>query len=125
MEIMKRLLSTSILIALVSCLTGCMSYTGGVSPSSTPLEGRTYTVLNETYGNDNTWYLFGIIPLGTTASSGTALKTAIDKQNGDALINITSDGYNYDFILLGRHKTTIRGVAIKFTDGKPVIPIAE
>jgi hypothetical protein len=113
---MKKILMLISVCVLISTLSGCMSYTGGVAPSNVPLEGKSYNKLGKSQGADNTWYLFGVIPLGTSASSEVALNRAISKKSGDAMINITSDGYNYNYIVLGRHKTVVRGTVIKFNE---------
>jgi hypothetical protein len=115
-EKMKKVLLFAGVSILILTLSGCMSYTGGVAPSNVPLEGKTYSKLGKSQGADNTWYLFGVLPLGTSASTEVALNRAIRKKDGDAMINITSDGYNYNYIVLGRHKTVVRGTVIKFNE---------
>lgn len=115
---MKKLLLLFVTCIVLISISGCQTWTGGVAESTTPLEGRQYTVLGPSSGTDNTWYIFGV-PISTSCSTKAALDTAVRKLNGDAMINVTSDSKMYFYFIILRNTLTVQGDVIKFTDSNP------
>ena len=119
---MKRLFKMGSLGALGLAMlfaAGCrMGLGGGVAPSTTPLEGKEYIILDHVVSTDSCVYLFGIIPVSDSNSVQDAVKDALRKNNADALINITVDTYAAHFILFSRTYTRVHGTAIRFVPAK-------
>jgi hypothetical protein len=104
------------LIGLVAgILAGCATMPGGVAASSTPLEGRSYQIMGYTEATDSRICLFGIIPLTPHNSIREAIHTAARKVGGDALIEVSVEGYTQYWILFSRNVTRVEGIGIRFT----------
>jgi hypothetical protein len=91
-------------------LAGCATSPGGIAASSTPLEGRKYKVLEKTSATSNCVRLLGIIPI----SGSNNMRSAVDKVGGDALIDVTVEGFNQYWILFSRDVTYVEGIGIRF-----------
>lgn len=103
-------------IGVAACfMAGCATMPGGVAPSSTPLEGRSYQVLGYTEATDSRICLFGIIPVSGHNSIRDAIRRASRKVGGDALIEVTAEGYSQYWILFSRDVTRVEGIGIRFT----------
>lgn len=103
-------------LGLMACLvTGCATNPGGISASSTPLEGRSYTVLGYTEATDSRICLFGIIPVSPHNSIRDAIQEAARRVGGDALIEVTAESYTQYWILFSRDITRVEGIGIRFT----------
>ncbi|MEI6563741.1 MAG: hypothetical protein WCO42_05465 [bacterium] len=104
------------IVGLAACfMTGCATTPGGVAPSSTPLEGRSYTILGYTESTDSRICLFGIIPISRHNSIRDAIRSAAHRVGGDALIEVTVEGYKQYWILFSRDITRVEGIGIRFT----------
>lgn len=96
-------------------MAGCATMPGGVAASSTPLEGRSYSILGYTESTDSRFCLFGIIPISRHNSIRDAIRSAAERAHGDALIEVTVEGYRQYWILFSRDVTRVEGIAIRFT----------
>lgn len=96
-------------------VTGCATSPGGVAPSTTPLEGRSYQILGYTEATDSRICLFGIIPITSGNHIRDALKDAARRVNGDALIEVTVEAHTEYWILFSRNVTRVQGIGIRFT----------
>lgn len=96
-------------------LAGCATMPGGVSASSTPLEGRSYQILGYTEATDSRICLLGILPISRHNSIREAIHSAARKVNGDALIEVSVEGYTQYWILFSRNVTRVEGIGIRFT----------
>jgi hypothetical protein len=96
-------------------LAGCATVPGGVAPSSTPLEGRSYQILGYTESTDSRICLFGILPISRHNSIREAIHSAAKKVGGDALIEVSVEGYSQYWILFSRDVTRVEGIGIRFT----------
>ncbi len=104
------------LVGVAACfMAGCATMPGGVAPSSTPLEGRSYQVLGYTEATDSRICLFGIIPVSGHNSIRDAIQRAARKVGGDALIEVTAEGYSQYWLLFSRDVTRVEGIGIRFT----------
>jgi hypothetical protein len=104
------------IVGLVACfVTGCRTAPGGIAPSSTPLEGRSYTVLGYTESTDSRICLFGILPVSNHNSIRDAVEDAQKRVNADALIDVTVEGYSQYYIIFSRDVTRVEGIGIRFT----------
>lgn len=112
---MKKMLLLFVTCVILLSISGCQTWTGGVASSSTPIEGREYTVLGPSSGTDNTWYILGV-PISTSCSTKAALNTAVRKLDGDGMINVTADSKMYFYFVVLRNTLTVQGDVIKFTD---------
>jgi len=72
-----------------------------------------YEVLGEAEGSSTiSWFL--IFPLSLNAGYEAAIKDALSKSGGDALINVKSDVRTFSFLYLYREvRTVVHGTAIK------------
>jgi hypothetical protein len=105
------------LAAFLSVVVGCAHTPGGIAPSTTPINGRSYDELGQVTATDSYILLFGILPIKGSNSTSVAVDSAIRKVRGaDALINVTVDTYFQWFIILSRQAIEVRGTAIRFTD---------
>ena len=108
-----------VLVGLGACmLAGCRTIPGGVAPSSTPLEGRSYDVLGRTAATDSRICLFGIIPVTGHNSMREAIDAAAHRVGGDALIDVTIEGYWQYWILFSRDVTRAEGIGIRFKESR-------
>lgn len=96
---------------------GCATVPGGVAPSNTPLEGRSYQVLGYTESTDSRICLLGIpfLPITGHNSIRNAIQSAARRVGGDALIEITVEGYYQYWLLFSRNVTRVEGIGIRFT----------
>jgi hypothetical protein len=94
--------------------TGCATSPGGIAASSTPLEGRKYKVLEKTSATSNCVRLLGIIPISGSNNMRSAVDKAARKVGGDALIDVTVEGFNQYWILFSRDVTYVEGIGIRF-----------
>jgi hypothetical protein len=95
-------------------LTGCATSPGGIAASSTPLEGRKYKVLEKTSATSNCVRLLGLIPISGSNNMRSAVDKAARKVGGDALIDVTVEGFNQYWILFSRDVTYVEGIGIRF-----------
>lgn len=115
MNILKQAVTVLSLGIMACILSGCATTPGGIAPSSTPLEGRSYTVLGYTEATDSRICLFGIIPVSPHNSIRDAIQAAARKVGGDALIEVTAESYTQYWILFSRDITRVEGIGIRFT----------
>lgn len=108
-------LSLGLVGVMVCFMAGCATIPGGLTPSNTPLEGRSYKVLGFTEGTDSRICLLGIIPVSGGNHIRDALRSATRKINADALIEITVEAYHQYWILFSRDVTRVEGIGIQFT----------
>jgi hypothetical protein len=114
---MNWLMSGLMGVALIFS-AGCMGLGGGVAPSTTPLEGKEYIILDQVVSTDSCVMFLGFIPVSDLNSVHDAVKDALRKHNADALINVTVDTYTAYFILFSRTYTRVCGTAIRFVPSK-------
>lgn len=111
---MIKTIGVGLMGACFLLLAGCTHFPGGLAPSSTPLEGRKYTVLGQTEGTDNYVLLFGILPVTGANTIRRAMDRACAKGSGDALIDVTVESHYEYWILFSLYVTTVEGTAIRF-----------
>jgi hypothetical protein len=109
-----RIIQAGLLAAGISLLAGCAHTPGGISASSTPLEGRKYTVLGQTSGSDSQVALLGILPVTGPNTTRSAIEDATRRLGADALIDVTVEGRFEWWILFTRCVTEVEGTAIRF-----------
>lgn len=100
----------------IALLTGCAHFPGGLAPSSTPLEGRKYTVLGHTEASDSYVLLLGFLPVSSANTIRRAMDKACVKGGGDALIDVTVECHAEYWILFALQVTTVEGTAIRFNN---------
>jgi hypothetical protein len=110
-----RIVVVGLLLGGLALAMGCATTPGGIAPSTTPLEGRKYTVLGPTQGVDSRICLLGILPISGRNSLKGAIEKAVRRKNADALIEVTADAYNQYWILFSKNATHVEGIAIRFT----------
>lgn len=104
------------LVGVAACfMAGCATMPGGVAPSNTPLEGRSYSILKRTSGTDSRICLFGIFPISGGNHIRDAINDATQRVNADALIEVTVEAYHQYWILFSRDVTRVEGIGIRFT----------
>jgi len=114
---MKRLiiaLNCGLMGMGIFLFSGCATMPGGIAASSTPLEGRKYTVLQRTSATSNCIRLLGIIPISGSNNTRSAIDKAARYVGGDALIDVTVEGFNQYWILFSRDVTYVEGIGIRF-----------
>ncbi|NQT91582.1 MAG: hypothetical protein HQ559_02390 [Lentisphaerae bacterium] len=109
--------SVGLCVALIfmALVCGCASVPGGIAPSTTPIEGRSYDVLGRVSETDSHIALFGVIPISGGNRVEKAVNDCIRSRGADALIDVTVDGYMQFWVLFSRRVTRVTGTAIKFT----------
>ncbi len=111
MRLMNLFVCTGLAAILLS---GCAMMPGGVAPSNTPINGRSYIELGRTDQTDSRIYLLGVLPISDANNTRDAINKAIASHNGDALINITVEAYSQYWILFSRYVTRVEGDVIRF-----------
>ena len=101
------LLSTVVACLFISLLVGCAHTPGGISDSTTPINGRSYTVLGRTSASDSNILLLCLIPITPHNATSQCVREAIAKKGGDALIDVTVEGYAQWWILFIRFATKV------------------
>ncbi|MFA5042698.1 MAG: hypothetical protein WC381_07355 [Kiritimatiellia bacterium] len=110
----RKTIGVGLMGGYILALAGCAHFPGGLAPSSTPLEGRKYTVLGRTEGADNYVLLFCVLPVTGANTIRRAMDRACAKAGGDALIDVTVESHSEFWILFARYVTTVEGTAIRF-----------
>jgi hypothetical protein len=101
-------------LAVLVLAAGCSHHSGGIAPSTTPLEPGSYEVLGPVGGRDCVYRLLGLIPLSNGNETRTALQDALAKRPGTtALVQVTSDTYSQFWIVFGRTCTQVYGTAVR------------
>jgi len=113
---MKSILSICLILIclLLICLTGCAMIPGGVAPSNTPINGRSYTTIGYAEETDSRIYLLGLLPVSGANTTRDAIAEAIDSKHGDAMIDITVETYAQWWIIFSRFTTRVEGEVIRF-----------
>ena len=107
---MKKLF---VLMAGITLMAGCAHQTGGVAPSTIPLNPDSYRELGEVRGTDCVYALLGILPLSGGNETKKAVNDALHQIPGTAaLVKVTSDSYHQFFILFSRQCTQVDGIAV-------------
>ena len=109
------LIRYSAVLILACFIAGCVHYPGGIAPSTTPIEGRSYIVLGDVEGTDSYVLLLGFIPIFGSNSTKEAIKDALESENADALIEVTVESNVQWWILFIRQVIRVEGKAIRFT----------
>ncbi len=95
-------------------LAGCAHMPGGITDSTTPLNGRPYVELGKVVGEDSKILLLGLIPISGSNNTQDAIDDAKQKTNADALIDVTVEAYGRYWILWSSLTTKVSGKGIKF-----------
>ena len=98
MKCSKSLYCSLALVLVALMLAGCAMTPGGVAPSTTPIEGRSYTNLGRTVAKDSRIYLFGILPVSGGNYIRDAFDEAVQAKGGDAMINVTVESFSQFWI---------------------------
>ncbi|MFO7897741.1 MAG: hypothetical protein R6V58_01625 [Planctomycetota bacterium] len=96
---MKRWLLLSALGVIAVSAVGCRTYSGGVAPSSVPLEQGTYTPGRSVAGASWGVHLLYMIPV-TAPSTSEALEEAVRANGGRPIIQVTADTRRYYWVPL-------------------------
>ena len=101
------------LLALVLLCTSCASTSGGIAPSTIPLEPGSYDALGPVRGKSCVWYILGLIPVTGGNRTSLAIAKALARRPGaTALIGVTSDTYSQFFVVVTRTCTDVAGTAV-------------
>ena len=113
-------IQTKVLISVLALgsLVGCMRSPGGISQSTTPIEGRPYTILGEAYGAKTQYHILGVIPTGAANVLQEAVDEAKRASGADALIDVTVEDYYKNFVVFSSTTMEVHGKAIKFTGSR-------
>ena len=115
MEMSKAVkFSALVVVLLLFIVTGCAHTPGGITDSSTPLEGKEYEIMGKATGEDNYFCLLGLIPLTNSNTIPEALANAVSSRGGDAMINVTVESYAQWWFVVTRVVTIVQGDVIKF-----------
>lgn len=122
---MKNLRFLAVAASIV-LLASCATMPLGTAPSVSPLVtengvNQKYEVKGQAEGQAGHFTLFGNIPFGRT-DIDEAIKIAVDKYNGNNLINAHFYRKEY-FCLIGNYTAiNVKGDVVKYTDNPVVIP---
>jgi hypothetical protein len=104
-----------LVLVLAVFASGCIRNPIAMMPSTKPLAPGSFTEIGPVEETDCLWYLFSVIPITTGNNMQGAMRDAISKSGGDALVQVTAETYYQNFILLSRYCTIIQGVAVRST----------
>jgi hypothetical protein len=108
MKYLSAITFTLMLTSLCACSTTPVCMTA----STTPLEGKKITEnLGLTEGTDGAWAYFMIMPGEPDLDA--AIKKALKRKGGDALINVRCYETSWTAILFGRSSVRVVGEAVK------------
>ena len=82
-------------------------------PSTKPLAPGGYQEIGPVEETDCIWYLFSVLPITSGNDMQGAMRDAIKRSGGDALIQVTAETYYQNFILLSRYCTIIQGISVR------------
>lgn len=114
MKTVQLLVSMAFATFMVIVMTGCVMMPGGITASTTPIEGRKYSSLGRTVGKDSRVYLLGVLPVSGANTTRDAVDTAVRSRGGDAMINVTVESYSQWWILFSKYTTRVDGEVIRF-----------
>jgi hypothetical protein len=103
------------LLIIATVFSSCIHTPGGIAPSTTPINGRSYEVLGTSIGTNRVVYVLGI-PFTSSNSFTAARDEAINRKGGDALIDVTTSGFMHFYVVVWTYTTSVQGIAIKFDD---------
>ena len=97
-------------------LAGCAHVPGGITDSTTPIDGRKYVRLGRVSRTDSHILLLGILPISGANNTRDAVNAANRSKGADALIEVTVESYFQYWILFTRLATRVEGEAIRFQE---------
>ena len=119
MDLTHRLKNSSLILYIIAlaALSGCIT-PGGITASNVPIQEKKYEVIGPSDGKSNySWALFGVWSFGKP-DIAVAVQNAVNKKQGDAMINVQWYQQTYYFVFFSLHRVYVIGDVIKFTDGK-------
>jgi hypothetical protein len=116
MRVSRRMYSLVSIIMIAGLLAGCAHIPGGISDSTTPINGRKYVKLGHVSRTDSYILLLGILPISGSNSIREVIDAATRARGGDALIDVTVESYFQWWILFTRLATRVEGEAIRFQE---------
>lgn len=112
---MKSALSSRLLLLalIVGLMPGCIRSPVAMIASTRPLEQGGYVELKPVEELDCIWYLLGIIPISSGNNLQSAIRDAIRRSGGDALIQVTAETFYQNFILVSRYCSIVQGIGVR------------
>ena len=101
-----------VVLVLACALSGCVTYSAGVAPSTRPVSPDGYTVINSTTGTSWGMDLLMFIPL-MQASTSEALDDALHNRGADTLVQVCVDNRSVHLLLFDLQRIKIEGLAVK------------
>ncbi len=109
---MKKKYKITVCIIVLAITTSCTTYT---VKSTTPLENKTISKnLGKSDGVHRTWSLF-CLWMFKRPEIDSAIKDAVMKKGGDALINVAYYEYTLPFLLFSITTISVEGEVVKFS----------
>ena len=109
---MNRPLLVLTAVALLS--SGCIRSPIAMMASTKPLAPGGYTEIGPVEETDCLWYLLSFIPITTGNNMQGAMRDAMKRMGGDALIQVTAETYYQNFFfVVARYCTIIQGIAVR------------
>ena len=106
---MRKLALLVAVVALACVVSGCVTYSAGVAPSTKPLGPDEYTVQSGTSGTS-----WGINVLGIPFKQASTADAVSDALHGaDALIQVTVDNRTYNLPFVYLQRVTVEGIIVK------------
>src|SRR5512146_1227243 len=102
-----------LLSAIALLASGCIRTPVAMMPSTKPLAPGGYTEIGPVEETDCLWYLFSFLPITSGNNMQGAMRDAIKRMGGDALIQVTAETYYQNFIVVSRYCTIIQGIAVR------------
>ncbi|MBL8910618.1 MAG: hypothetical protein JNM17_07945 [Archangium sp.] len=100
-------------------LSGCIRSPIAMMTSTRPLEQNQYVELGPVEENDCIVYILGFIPVSSANNMQAAMRDAIKKSGGDALIQVTAETFYQNFLFFSRYCTVIQGIAVRSAGSQP------
>jgi uncharacterized protein YceK len=109
---MRKVVTPVVVLFSILLLSGCVTSSAGIAPSTRPLTPDGYTVMNGSSGTSWGFSLLGILPL-KQANTADALDEALRDRGADALVQVTVDNRSCFLLLLTFQRIKVEGLAAR------------
>lgn len=107
-----RFVAVSVAIICAVILTGCVTSSAGVAPSTRPLSPDGYTLMTDAEGTSWGISLLGFLPL-KQAHTAAALDEALRDRGADALVQVSVDNRSCYLLLFSFQTIRVSGLAAR------------
>ena len=103
---MRRMAFAVAVLTVAVMASGCVTVSGGVAPSTRPIQAASYEAMHETDGTSWGIHFLGFLPL-KAPNTKDAVKEA--ERGFDAVVGVTTDTTTYHLLLLRLERIKVTG----------------